>query len=331
MKISFSTLVLIVILVVAAALVGVLTYVYFFSPKTIRIGYLQGDLHQLAFFVAVDKGFFAEEGIDFDRFVYENGMREMESFAASEINVGYLGTAPATLRRIAANVNVTIVAGVNAEGSAIVARYGSAISDVSDLDGRIVAIPGFGTVQDVLLRLALEQSGLSYGDLNGKNPAVTGPWNMPTMLKNDQIDAYIAWEPYCARSISEDYGYNITTSHKIWPMHPCCVLAVKSGLLEKKPEIVKKIVKVHIRATRWILNNATEAVKIAEKWTGLSEEVINIAMNNIVFLYHPSPEGVKQYLQYMIQFGLLNENDVPGEVDTFIQRFVNTWIVEEVE
>jgi len=328
MKIPLKASILIIILAVIIV-GGTLAYVYFLTPKKLRIGFLQGDLHQLAFFVAKEKGFFADEGIDFDYFAYENGVKEMDAFKANAIDVGYLGMAPATLKRIQANVSITIVAGANAEGSAIIAR--SDITNVSALEGKNVAIPGFGTVQDVLLRIALDKEGLDYSKLAGSAPTVTGPWNMPTLLNTASIDAYIAWEPYCARAVQEGYGHVIARSGDIWPEHPCCVVAVRTEFLEHNLELVKKMVRVHIRATNWVAANTAEAIDIAKEWTGVSEEVVNLAMENIKFLYQPSAQGVKRYLQFLIQFGYVDENAVPGDIDAFIQQFVNTQIVEEVE
>jgi NitT/TauT family transport system substrate-binding protein len=325
-----SRAIIVIILLGALTAVGSFAYFHFLTPKKLRIGFLQGDLHQLAFFVAVEKGFFADEGVEFDYFVYENGVKEMDAFKAGAIDIGYLGMAPATLKRIEARVNITIVAGVNAEGSAIVAR--SNILNITDLKGKNVAIPGFGTVQDTLLRIALNKHGLNYSKLAGGAPTATGPWNMPTLLRDGSIDAYIAWEPYCAKAV-QDQSINahiLATSHDIWPEHPCCVIAVRTEFLERNHELVKKVVRVHVQATRWIANNFDEAVSIAKKWTGLSKEVINLAMENIVFLYQPSVAGVRLYLEYLIQFGYVDEKAIPEGIGAFAQQFVNTEIVQEV-
>jgi NitT/TauT family transport system substrate-binding protein len=125
---------------------------------TVRIGYLAADLHQLALFVAVKEGYLEETGMDFELKQYKNGIAVMEAFKANEIDVAYLGGAPATLRRINDGIGVTIIAGANNEGSAIVVRQD--ISSVEDLKGKTIAIPGYGTVQDFLLRLVAEEHGL---------------------------------------------------------------------------------------------------------------------------------------------------------------------------
>ncbi len=125
--------------------------------RSVRIGYLTADLHQLAFYVAMKRGYFDKVGIRVEKKEYGNGVYEMEGFRLGEIDVGYLGSAPATLKRINDNVKIRIIAGVNNEGSAIVARDANSIKDLA---GKKVAIPGFGTVQDFLLRMAAEKAGL---------------------------------------------------------------------------------------------------------------------------------------------------------------------------
>ena len=123
-----------------------------------RIGYLTADLHQLAFYVALKEGYFSEVGIDVVKREYANGVYEMEGFKLGEIDIGYLGSAPATLKRVNDDVPIRIIAGVNNEGSAIVARDASSIKQLA---GKKVAIPGFGTVQDFLLRMAAERAGIT--------------------------------------------------------------------------------------------------------------------------------------------------------------------------
>jgi len=327
------------IVVIAVVLVTIIAvssflYVYVFSPKKVRIGYLQGDLHQLAFFVAVEKGFLKDAGIDFDYIPYSNGVNEMDGFASNAINVGYLGAAPATFKRIRANITITIVATANAEGSAIVADIDSEIISVSQLAGKEVAIPNFDTVQDVLLRIALSRYGLNYTSLADGNPvAPIAPATMPDRLNTHEFDAFVAWEPWSAAAVVNGYGRVIMNSSQIWSGHPCCVLAMRQDFISKNLDLVKKIVKAHIDATRYILDseNYADVIAIAKKWTGQNETVIAQAMNNIKFIYQPDREGVKEWLNYLIQFDRLQESEIPGGVDQFVLDFVNTEIVQEVE
>ncbi len=124
---------------------------------TVRIGYLTADLHQLAFYIALKRGYYKEVGLKVIKKEYPNGVYEMEGFKLGQIDVGYLGSAPATLKRINDNIPIRIIAGVNNEGSAIVSWDANSIKQLA---GKVVAIPGFGTVQDFLLRMAAREAGL---------------------------------------------------------------------------------------------------------------------------------------------------------------------------
>jgi NitT/TauT family transport system substrate-binding protein len=124
----------------------------------VRIGYLAADLHQLALYVMVKEGYLNKSGLKFELKQYKNGVAVMEAFKAGEIDVAYLGGAPATLKRINDDIRIRIIAGANNEGSAIVVRKD--IENFEDLRGKTIAIPGYGTVQDLLLRIAAEKHGM---------------------------------------------------------------------------------------------------------------------------------------------------------------------------
>ncbi len=124
----------------------------------VRIGYLTADLHQLALYIAIKEGYLDETGMKYELKQYKNGVAVMEAFKAGEIDVAYLGGAPATLKRINDNIKIRIIAGANNEGSAIVVQRG--INSVEDLRGKTIAIPGYGTVQDFLLRIVAEKHGM---------------------------------------------------------------------------------------------------------------------------------------------------------------------------
>ena len=87
----------------------------------IRLGYIQSDLHHLPAFVAMDKGFFQQQGLDVEvAGVFRAGPELMSAFAARELDAGYVGLAPAITAAANSNAPIRIIAQVNTEGSAIV-------------------------------------------------------------------------------------------------------------------------------------------------------------------------------------------------------------------
>lgn len=137
----------------------------------IRLGFLSGDLHQLAQAVAKSsevlgngKGIFETYGLNVEDAIgapFANGGAVMNAFAGGYVDIGYLGSPPAILNHLNAEVDTTILAQVNIEGSAIVVKAGSGIDDLNGLVGKIVSTPGESSIQFLLLKIMLQQEGLS--------------------------------------------------------------------------------------------------------------------------------------------------------------------------
>ncbi len=249
------------------------------SSKKVRLGYLHNDLHHLAVWVAIDKGFFRDEGIEVEvAGIFKAGPEEMSAFASKSIDVGYLGVAPSTTGVANKFADVKAVAMANTEGSAIIVRKDSTIMTVKDLKGKTIAIPGYSTVQDFLLRKALEREGI---DPKRVNIIVIKPPEMITALDTKQIDAFIAWEPHPSKAITMGIGRTLIPSSKIWKDHPCCVVAVEGTFYRDNPDVIKAFLKAHVRATEHINKNLDEAVRIGMKFTGMDEATIRQAMKNI--------------------------------------------------
>jgi ABC-type nitrate/sulfonate/bicarbonate transport system substrate-binding protein len=136
----------------------------------IRLGYLAGDIHQLAQFVAANRSVFGGAESFFEKYglnvvaatgaPYANGGTEMDAFVAGHVDIGYLGAPPAILKKLNVDADTTIIAQANSEGSAIVVSAGSEITSLADLSGKLVATPGESSIQHLLLKIALNEQGL---------------------------------------------------------------------------------------------------------------------------------------------------------------------------
>ncbi len=328
MELTKAKAIIILIIVFGVSLTGYYVYSVYLVEPTITIGFLEADLHHLALFVALEKGWFEEEGLKIVTRVYQNGMAEMDGFKAGEIDIGYLGIAPALIKRINADINITVISAVNVNGSAIIVGKNSQINSLQDLAGKNIAIPGYGTVQHFLLLLALEKANLTEKDVTITRGF--GPSNMELMLSGGDIDGFVAWEPFCADAVTKNIGYYLVRSGELWKNHPCCVVAVRSDFLAKHRDIVTKILEIHVRATKWIWENFEEAVEIAVKRTGFSEEAIRLALENIAFIYNPDLEGIRTYLEKLIENEIILV-DESFNVEQFLTEFIDLSILETVE
>lgn len=284
--------------------------------SSIRLAYLNNDLHQLAVFVALEEGFYKEAGLDVQvAGVFNSGPEEMSAFAARSLDMGYVGLAPAINAVANNNVPIQALALVNNEGSAIVVGRQSFIQSPVDLKGKIVAIPGYGNVQDVLLRQALLNSKLEFKDVK---ITVLKPPEMLQALARGDIGAFVAWEPYPSMAEAQGIGKVLLSSDQIWADHPCCILTGNKDFLNKNPVAVTKLIKVHEQATDFIKNKPEEAIRIGVKYTGLEPEIVRAALSRIEYESTINTEQLKHYVSVLNKLGFIKTQDE----NRFVRDFV---------
>ncbi len=296
------------------------------SGKTpVRMAVLQTDIHQLAFWVAREKGLFERHGVQVELAgIFRAGPEIMSAFGAESLDMAYVGEAPSTTAVANRAADVVAVAQVNTEGSALVIeKMDDRIKTITDLIGRTVAVPGHSTVQDFLLRKALATHNI---DISNVNIMVMKPPEMIGALRTGQIDAFVAWEPHPSKSATMGVGKNLMTSAEMWAAHPCCVLVSSAEFLKNNREAVKSVLKAHVEATKFILENREEAVKIGMMSTGMDEETVRRAMETVTFTYDLNIAGEKEYVQFLSEIGYIRVPDI----DRFVDRFIQEDLLKEV-
>jgi NitT/TauT family transport system substrate-binding protein len=132
---------------------------------------------------------------------------------------------------------------------------------------------------------------------------------MPMLLVTEQIDGFIAWQPYPALAEESGIGRQICLSGDLppagrWEDHPCCVLVARSDLIKDHPDLVRAFCALNIYSTEYIERNRTEASEIAAEWLMGSEnftlgkisvpsgQVLTKAGSTLKFVHEPSPGWV---------------------------------------
>ncbi len=312
-------------------ILGSIALVAFWNPAPapdVRIGYLSKDIHQLALRVALENGYFEREGIVVELVQYGNGAQEMDGFAGGQIDMGYLGVAPALTKRLNQDIMITILAAANLEGSAIMVLKSEFdaghVTSISDLFGKGVYQPGPSTVQNFLLRLALNQSGLSYDDIIPRS--TTSISTMADSLTPED-PAFIAWEPFNALAEYQNKAVPLVLSGDIWPRHPCCVVAAENTFISNHPDIVEEVVQIHQEASDWIVTHPTEAIAIAIDWLEMDETPVTTAFNRVIFDYNVNVTGIEMYLNFLISQDLII--NVPSSISQFLDGFINSTYIED--
>lgn len=263
----------------------------------IRLGYIQSDLHHLPAFVAMEKGFFQQQGLDVEvAGAFRAGPELMSAFAAHELDVGYVGLAPAITAAANNNVHIRIIAQVNTEGSAIVVGKTSPANSAADLKGKMIAIPGHATMQDFLFRKAVQHAGMPIDQVK---ILVLKPPEMIPALNEQDIEAFISWEPYPSKALTENKGKILIYSGQIWPNHPCCVIVAGEEFLHARSSDAEKLNIAHNQACRFIHDNRAEAIDIGVKYTGMGRKTIETAIGHIKYNGQLEWQYISEYIDFL--------------------------------
>jgi NitT/TauT family transport system substrate-binding protein len=249
----------------------------FAAPQEIRFGYLAADqLHSPAVMVMKEKKLLEAAGLTVKWREFLAGTYAMQDLAWGSIDFASCGAVP-IMTAHAQDVKLAVLAGSNTEGSSLVVH--TSITTIKELDGKIVATPGIGSIQDALLTQLTRTHAIRIRRVAMKVS------DMPLFLQKKEIDGFLAWAPHPARTVAHMFGRELLTSHDILPGHQCCALVTRENLLRDNPETVNTLLRVYLDAYRWFLDNQDESVRLLAKNTGMTEDIIRQALKTVHYPY----------------------------------------------
>ncbi len=134
------------------------------TPPTVngslRFGFIEGNIHYLAVYVAQKEGYFEKVGLipgkNLQFLKFRNGQAITNAFAHREVDIATFGMTPLLRYWINDNGKLDIISGVNSGGTALIVRADSDIRSIDDLNGKTIATSGFGSIQDLIMRKMFE-------------------------------------------------------------------------------------------------------------------------------------------------------------------------------
>ena len=145
--------------------------------------------------VAEQLGRFTEEGVDVQVVNFSTGVEALQALQAGQVDVTTAGDVP-TSAAAARAADLRVVAdGARWNGSRIVARGSTGITDLAGLQGRRIGTPS-GTTAAYYASRALEQAGVEAELVQ------VAPSAMVTAATQDDVDAVSVFQPYQAQVVA---------------------------------------------------------------------------------------------------------------------------------
>jgi len=276
----------------------------------LRIGY-QPSTHQIAHVTAMEKGWWQEdlEPLGITRvtdYEFGTGAPEMQAMLAGDLDIAYVGAAP-FVAAVSSGLDAKIIAAVQTQGSDLVLRTDVPYSTPADLVGKKIATFPPGTIQDTILRSWLEENGVDPASVE---IIAMDPGAATTAISAGQVDGAFLPHPSPAIIAAEGTGRTVVKSGEMMKDHACCVLVASGSLIRDHPEIVEQVVKTHIRATEYNLDNTDEAATLYASKTGQNVETVKASFRDWDGTWTADPHvitsSVVEYTELQYELGYIS-------------------------
>lgn len=285
------------------------------NPESIRIGYVpSAGILQVLPIVANDKGWFQEEFKDTNTKIefipFKTGPVMMEAFTAKKVDIGHIGDQPIFSNR-ANGVDVKAIGlhSIGEKNYGLVVTNKSGAKSFKDLKGKKIGV-SLGTIGQRIFNLYLEKYGMNEKDIEVVN---IPPAEMKTALETNNVDAGIIWQPWIGVIEKNNIGKQVDNTEGL--KSNVNITISTEEFMNKYPEATKKLLKVYIKAEKWVNENKGEAAKIIAKEMKLDEDVILSAIEKeqyVVAISQDAIDSMEDTSKFLEKIGVLRES-VPAK------------------
>jgi NitT/TauT family transport system substrate-binding protein len=282
------------------------------------------------YFIAKEKGYFEQEGLDVQLFLFTNSGEGLNAITAGKLDAGSFGTAP-PLVFVSKGVDLTIFGGQMSEGHGIVAKPDKAdqFKDLKKYVGKTIATVRLST-GDVVFRGGLHAAGVDWKK-QVTIKELDSPGAVLEAVKKGSVDAGILWPPFL--TLAEQQGLKVAMrSGDVLPSHTCCRQAALTTKLNAHEADYVRFVRALIRAHAFYKANPDETVDITSKYVQIDKAILKKDLYNGNLYLSPDPEkaGVLAFWAYMNNADYISSTkNVESHINTEIFRKALDGLIRE--
>jgi NitT/TauT family transport system substrate-binding protein len=280
------------------------------ARREVRLGYFPNLTHAQAVLGASSGEF--EQAVApavFTTRTFNAGSSLIEALFAREIDVGYVGPAPALNAHLRSRGRgIRVVAGAASNGVVIVVRSGAGIETLEDLKGKRIATPQLGNTQDLSARHYLIKQ---LGQENANNVLPVPNAETISLMARGRIDAAWTVEPWAARLVAEAEGVVLAEERDLWPSGDVglTVIVTTPEFIEREPELLGRILHIHAMWTERLAadpnSHLPQLAAALEQLTGkrLPDDVLQPAISRLRFGIEPPIESLETFARWSAELG----------------------------
>jgi NitT/TauT family transport system substrate-binding protein len=214
------------------------------------------------FYIARDKGFFKEEGVDVELVIMEDTPIKMGALMAGQIDLVASTVDEFPIYMKPGKMLHYVLAVDNSKGGdGVVANKD--ITSIADLKGKKVAFEQ-GSVSQFFLNALLKDAGMTEADIEPVNMAAT---DAGVAFAAKQVDAAVTWEPALSQGAKSEHGHMLLTSADKPGLITDVVATTAETAVAKKDDIAA-FVRARYKAVDYSKSNPDDANAIMAKGVG---------------------------------------------------------------
>lgn len=273
-------------LYVAVTLVGLLGTTSNAQAEKIRVG-LQNFLSYANIFIAIDKGYFRDAGLDIEAtMIRGGGTATFAEVLSDQIDISSGAITASMLNAVIKGAKVKVIADkgqIRAANSTnelwiTKALHDSGVKDITGLKGKTVATSPPGGSDWLILAMMAEKYGLSVPNKDILAAGLPAPERVKA-LESGTVAGAILVEPFISKA-DQTKTVRLMTVPDMMPAFQTAVYYVNESFLEQRASDVQKFLGALQKATVEYMNNPKDdqLVAILSKYTKVSPDVIKGAV-----------------------------------------------------
>ena len=171
-----------------------------------------------------------------------------EALISNKMQAAFI-VAPLAIALRAQGVPIKVVYLGHRYGSAVVVRKNGPIKTFADLRGHTIAIPSRFSDERLLVFRAMKVWGIKPSEVKMVEMA---PPDVAGAIAVGAIDAFVMGEPFPSQAEIGGYGRILFQAREYWPDYMSCILVVQQDLIDKRPEVVQRLVDGIARSGLWL-------------------------------------------------------------------------------
>ncbi len=230
------------------------------AAEKVRVGHLHTLAVDGQFWIAMEKGYFKEEGLDIEPTAFTSGVPLMQALSGGSVDLAIMGAVISNFPSRGVG-KIFLINDIEYNTAMLFARPEAKAKSLKDLKGAKIATVK-GTTAHVFLHTALKANGLdSTKDISIISMDMAGA---VSAFVSGAVDYVCTWAPFNVTIRDKVPGAVMLSSAKEFYPNAAIIggWVAANDYYAKKKDVLKKVVRAWTKANDFLMSNTDEALKI---------------------------------------------------------------------